>query len=121
VGCKIGWAHLSPIDHADALMLKLPDGTIRLARGLNYGTGALGNLDHVTNRVIEHAPEIGGINADILRRAEYLSACVRFICDVEKASGHERISVGGDTSFATIGMDGVIHFKPPYKSVSPAG
>jgi len=117
-GVKISWTYLCPIEHADALELRTPSGDVRLARGLNYGTGALVNLDQTTSRIIGFAPQLGGINDGILQRAEYLSACVRFICDFEKAGCDERISIGGDTSYAAIGLDGVIHFKPPYGDVA---
>jgi hypothetical protein len=117
LGVKRAWTFLSPVEHADALQLRLANGDVRLARGLNYGTGALGDLDQVAGRIIGSFPELGGIHAGLRQRAEYLSACVRFICDFEKAGGNERISIGGNTSFATIGRDGVIYFKPPYGDV----
>jgi hypothetical protein len=117
-GGNCGWVPWNHIEHGASWKLKLPDDGFRLARGLGYGTGALCDLDQTTSRIIGFAPELGGINAGILQRAEYLSACVRFICDFEKAGGDERISIGGDTSYAAIGVDGVIHFKPPYGDVA---
>jgi hypothetical protein len=78
----------------------------------------LRDLDRVTNRIIDHAPDLGAVRAGLWQRAEYLSACVRFLCDFERVSGYERILTGGDTSFAMIGPDGVIRFKPPYEGVS---
>ncbi len=109
-----GWNAWDLIKYGADLKLILPDDKYRLARGLRYGTGVLKDLDEVIKRIINVVPNLGKINDKILQRAEYLSACVRFICDFEKANGDEQISIGGDTSFATIGRDGVINFKPPY-------
>jgi hypothetical protein len=112
------WLPWNHIEHGEGWGLKMPDGAIRLIRGLNYVTATQGDLEQVTDRAIGHKPELRGIRGGLRQRAEHLAVCVRFVCDLEKASGDERLSVGGDISYAMIGMDGVIYFKPPYEGMS---
>jgi hypothetical protein len=117
-GASRGWAAWNHVEHGEAWRLKTADGAIRLVRGLSYVTATLGDLEQVIDRAIGHKPELRGIRGGLRQRAEHLAACVRFVCDLERTSEDEQLTVGGDVSYAMVDPNGAIHFKPPYEGVS---
>jgi hypothetical protein len=80
----------SSISHS----LRSPRGDVRAARCLNYGTGALVNLDQTTSGIIGFAVELGGICARLWQRVSCLPARARFIGDFKKSGDNRQKSAG---------------------------
>jgi hypothetical protein len=99
--------------------LRPREGILRLASGMGYGTRLLNDFDRMIECLVPCRPSVAPLRETLRGRADFLSACVRFICDLEKSSGIHPLEVGGDLQCVTISTDGVILYQPPFGSFAP--
>lgn len=108
------WAVWNHVESGRKWDLCPRDGVLRLARGVSYGNGFLKNIEEVVSRVAEVQPAVGTLHTTLEGRRDYLAACVRFACDLERAAKVDRRTIGGEISFLTIAPGGEMLYKEPY-------
>lgn len=93
-------------------------GVLRLARGLGYGTGFIADVEPILPNLISYKPDLAPLKASLQGRAGFLAACVRFACEIERATAGDHLNVGGGISIVTVSLDGEISYTPPLNGFS---
>ena len=67
---------------------------------------------------ISYKPDLAPLKASLQGRAGFLAACVRFACEIERATAGDHLNVGGGISIVTVSLDGEISYTPPLNGFS---